>query len=183
MRMGRTIAEKREQLETSSERLRAREKAKRKKNTRLILAIVWIVAACALAGILIISFLNRESTDVNNEPTTIVVPYSPTIDVIDMDAAATGGNITSRMREYIGQAESDFRDLGYTPVKAVIPSGSIREVDFYLENYNGFIKLVIDRETAISVEDADRMIRYLAGRGITNFEYIDVRVTGKGYWK
>ena len=38
----------------------------------------------------------------------------------------------------------------------------------------------IDRGAGVSVEDADRMIKYLNGGG---FEYIDVRVEGKGYYK
>ncbi|MBQ9180683.1 hypothetical protein IJ135_01140 [Candidatus Saccharibacteria bacterium] len=92
-------------------------------------------------------------------------------------------SITSRMSEYIGQAEADFRELGYTPVKAVIPSGSIREVDFYLDGQPGRIKTIIDRGTGVTVEDADRMLRYLASIGVTSFEYIDVRVEGKAYYK
>lgn len=87
------------------------------------------------------------------------------------------------MKAYIARAEQDFRDLGYTPVKAVIPTGSVREIDFYLENYSGFIKTTVDRDTAVSVEDADRMLRYLAGQGTTEFTYIDVRLSGKAYWK
>ena len=113
----------------------------------------------------------------------IEMPYQPTIEVIDEAMGGDASKITSKMREYIGQAESDFRDLGYQPVKAVIPVGAIREVDFYLEGWTGKIKLVVDRETGVSVEDADRMIRYLTGIGVYDFEYIDVRVEGKGYWK
>ena len=87
------------------------------------------------------------------------------------------------MRSYIGQAEIDFKDLGYHPVKAVVPSGSIREVDFYLDGVNGRIKTTIDRGTGVTIEDADRMIRYLTSIGVGEFEYIDVRVDGKAYWK
>ena len=87
------------------------------------------------------------------------------------------------MKEYIGQAEVDFRELGYQPIKAVIPVGSIREVDFYLDGYTGFIKMIIDRGTGVSVEDADRMIKYLADIDVSDFSYIDVRIEGKAYWK
>ena len=87
------------------------------------------------------------------------------------------------MSEYIGQAEVDFRALGYTPVRAVLPAGAIREVDFYLEGYPGYIKLITDRGSAVSVEDADRMLRYLASIEATDFQYIDVRLDGKAYWK
>ena len=64
-----------------------------------------------------------------------------------------------------------------------MPAGAIREIDFYLDGYNGFIKFTLDRATGVSVEDTDRMIRYLAGKGISDFQYIDVRLDGKAYWR
>ena len=87
------------------------------------------------------------------------------------------------MKEFIGQTEADLRALGYVPTKAVIPSGSIREVDFYLDSYNGFIKTTIDRGSGVSAEDTDRMIKYLAGIGVNDFTYIDVRIPRKAFWK
>ena len=66
---------------------------------------------------------------------------------------------------------------------AIIPSGSIREIDFYLDGYSGYIKTIIDRGAGVSVEDADRMIRYLSEIGVGEFTYIDVRIEGKAYWK
>ena len=41
----------------------------------------------------------------------------------------------------------------------------------------------IPGDTAVSVEDADRVIRYLASIGAGSFSYIDVRIEGKAYWK
>ena len=43
--------------------------------------------------------------------------------------------------------------------------------------------MTIDRDTAVSVEDGDRMLRYLKENGIEVFEYIDVRVEERGYYK
>ena len=83
----------------------------------------------------------------------------------------------------IVQAEQDFKDLGYKPIRAEIPAGSIRQINFILDGITGYIKMTTDRDAAVSVEDADRMIRYLSGKEITTFEYIDVRVEEKGYWK
>lgn len=178
LKIGQTISEKRERLETASERAAAKKKADRKRKARIFMTTL---AFLALAGILIALLILFSKGREEEVEKTVYIPYSPTIEVIDEDAAATG--ITSRMSEYIGQAESDFRELGYTPVKAVLPSGSVREVDFYLEGYSGFIKMLIDRETAVSVEDADRLIRYLEEKGITDFSYLDVRLSGKAYWK
>ena len=41
----------------------------------------------------------------------------------------------------------------------------------------------MDRDTAVSAEDAFRMVRYLENQGITEYQYIDVRLPGKAYWK
>lgn len=179
IKIGRAIVEKRERLETASERVAARKKGKRQKILRVILVIIGFLL---IVGTIIVIAKNVLSGEEGGGLTeTIVLPYEPTIELVD--EAAGNHKISSRMREYVGQAESDFRDLGYTPLRAVIPAGAIREVDFYLSGWNGRIKLTIDRETAVSVEDADRMLRYLQGIGVTEFEYIDVRVEGKGYWK
>lgn len=178
LRSGRTIGERRERLETASERSAAHKKRQKKQKLRLVLTISGFVVAI-IAAIFIILPLFGEREELTYTP-SVVVPYSPTIEVIDEDYS---GELPGSIKEYIGQAEADFRELGYTPVKAVIPSGAIREVDFYLEGYTGFIKLITTRGTAVSVEDADRMIRYLADKGITNFTYIDVRIERKAYWK
>lgn len=179
IRIGRAIAEERERLETASERALAHKKGKRKKIVRIVLVVLGFLAVFGIV-FAIVKF-SLSSNEDNGLTETIVLTYEPTIEIVD---EATGNQkISSRMREYVGQAESDFRDLGYTPLRAVIPAGSIREVDFYLDGWAGRIKLVIDRDTAVSVEDADRMLRYLSSIGVTEFEYIDVRVEGKGFWK
>ena len=181
-RMGRTIGEKREKLETRNERNAARKQDKKRQARRIIFTIIGFIA---LIGILIfLCFFFVGSGEPAPAPVVVEEPVSiePTIEIIDEDASA-GGHITNRMRSFIGQAEQDFRDLDYKPIKAVVPSGAIREVDFYLEGHPGFVKLYIDRDSAVSVEDADRMFRYLAGQGITEFHYIDVRIAGKAYWQ
>lgn len=182
IKSGRTIAERRERLETANERMAARKKDKRKNRFRVGLTVfIFVALAGALAGLYVVFSGNENKMEVV-EP-AISEEYKPTIEVIDEDGAAYGGKITSRMSAYIGQAEEDFRELGYKPVRAVIPADSVREVDFYLEGYEGFIKMLIDRGSGVSVEDADRMIRYLKSEDETDFKYIDVRVEGKAFWK
>lgn len=175
---GRTIGERREKMETASERAAIHKKNEKKQKYRL----AFTVLGFALAAVVIVwgvkfFFENREPENYTPE---YEVPFVPTIEIVD---EAGHGEITSRMKEYIGQAEADFRELGYVPIKAVIPKSGVREVDFYLNEHPGFIKLVIDRPTGVSVEDADRMIRYLSSQGVTEYTYIDVRIEGKAYWK
>ena len=180
---GRTIGEKRERLETRNERAAARKKDKKKAARRVIFTILGFLVLIGILVFLAAHFLkDNEPTIIS--PTTEPTPeYHPTIELIDEDSSAAEGKITSRMESYIGKLERDFKDLGYTPTKAVIPTGSIREVDFYLEGHPGFVKTTIDRDSAVTAEDADRLIRYLTGQGITDYQYLDVRLPGRAFWK
>lgn len=177
VKVGRTIAQEWEKQESESERLAAR---KKNKNKRIITVLTVIVlgAGVGLIGAMQIAELLRERTDASTDtPQTIV--YQPTVEIIDEN----GSGITRKMKAYVGQIETDFAALGYGVSKAVIPAGKMREVDVYLEpDFSGYIKLNLDRGTAVSAEDADRMIRYLNASG-AGAEYIDVRVEGKGYYK
>lgn len=180
--VGRTIGEKREKLETKNERVAARKKDKQKKSLRIAFSILGFLILIIILVILARSLFNNYKPE---EFTTESTPVTtePTIEIVDESASTTGGKITNRMREYIGQLESDLRSYNLTPLKAVIRPDSIREVDLYLDGYTGFIKTVIDRSSAVTAEDTDRMLRYLAGQGIADFEYIDVRIDGRAFWK
>lgn len=182
IKSGRTIGEKREKLETASERTAIHKKNKAKKNLRIIGTSIGFIIVAGLLVLIILPLFHHANDDPASG--TIVVPVKPTIEIID-EAATTNSeeHLTSRMKEYIGQVEACFRELGYTPVKAVIPIGAIREVDFYLEDQSGYIKMVVDRGSGVSVEDADRMIRYLASEDVEEYQYIDVRIDGKAYWR
>lgn len=180
IKTGRVIAARREQLETSSQRIAAQKKGKKKKTFRLV-----FVSVCFVGLVIALVVLSLQFSWASIENETVVeeaqpVYRQPTLEIVDEDAAVTGGKISNRMNEYIGQIELDFGDLGYTPTRAVLPSGTVREIDFYFAEFGGYIKTTLDRDTAVTAEDMDRMVRYLNGR---EFEYIDVRVEGKGYWK
>ena len=181
VKTGRTISERREQMEKAADRAAAHEKIRKKQLFRLIItAVGFILIIAAIVGIGL-SLSGRESEPGSDQPSPSVT-YKPTIEIIDEDAVS-GSTVSDRMKDYVGQSEVDFRALGLVPVKAVIPKGAIREIDFYLEDKPGFIKTTLDRGTAVSAEDAKRMLDYLEEKGITTFEYIDVRTEGKAYWK
>lgn len=182
IKSGRTIGERRERPETSNERLEARKKVKKRQTFRVGFTVILFTVVAIAVIILIVVFLkNRATNEAETAPTVVVKTYKPTIEIIDENAGTS--SITTRMSEYIGQLESDLKDLSFTPIKAVIPAGSIREVDIYLDGYTGFIKATIDRGTGVTAEDTERMLRYLKEQGIGEFQYIDVRIDGKAYWK
>ena len=181
IKSGRTIASTRERPETTSERLEAKKKVKKRQTFRVGFTVVLFMAVAITVIILIAVFLkNRAENEAETTTTTVVKTYKPTIEIINEN---TTSGITNRMSEYIGQLEADLRDFSITPVKAVVPAGAIREVDIYLDGYTGFIKTTIDRGSGVTAEDAERMLRYLGQQGIGDFQYIDVRIDGKAYWK
>ena len=181
LKSGRTIASVRERPETTSERLEAKKKIKKRQTFRVgFTVILFLVVAAAVIVAIAIFLKNRAENEAETTPTTVVKTYKPTIEVVNENATS---GITTRMTEYIGQLETDLRDLSLTPVKAVIPAGAIREVDFFLDGYTGFIKTTIDRGSGVTAEDTERMLRYLKEQGINDFTYIDVRIDGKAYWK
>lgn len=180
---GRTIGEKREHLETKRERVAAREKDKRKNRIRIITVTLSFVVLIVILIVLARIFWPtppEEPIVVEPEP---VITAEPTIEIVDESANSTGGKITSRMSNYIGLLELDLKDLNITPTKAVIPKGAIREIHIYLDGYTGYLKTTIDRGAGVTAEDAERMLRYLQGQGIADFEYIDLRLDGRAFWK
>jgi hypothetical protein len=181
MKSGRTIAGKRERLEKAAERTEAHKKIKKRQISRVIITLLafFLIAA----GLVYLGTFFVNNPDVNPTVATTVATFTPTIEIVDQDASATGHQISTRMKEYIGMLEVDLKELGLTPTKAVIPTGSIREVDFYLDGYTGYLKTIIDRDAGVTAEDADRMLRSLASIEVTDFQYIDLRVDGKAYWK
>lgn len=90
------------------------------------------------------------------------------------------GQISGRMREFIGQVEQDFREAGYTVSRVTLPVQTSREILVDLEGRKEYIKMTMDRGAAVGVEDAVRVINYLGEKEV---EYIDVRLEGKAYFK
>ena len=178
-KLGRTIGEKREKLETANERASARKKAKKKKALRIIFTVIGFAGLTILLVGIAKSFIDYGgslSYDDSYEN------LQPIVTITDENSSADN-KITSKMRLFIVRAEKELRELGYYPTEVVIPNGKIREVDFYLDGQPGFIKMNIDRNPAVSAEDADRMLRYLEELGEDEFTYIDVRIDQKAYWK
>ena len=181
IKSGRTIASAREHLETKNERMEARKKVKKRQTFRIGFTVALFVIVSGVVVFLVVLFLiNRAENEIETTPTAVVKTYKPTIEILNEN---TNSGITTRMSEYIGQLEADLRDQGITPVKAVVPATTVREVDFYIDGYSGFIKTTIDRGSGVTAEDTERMLRYLKEQGISDFTYIDVRIDGKAYWK
>lgn len=174
MKRGRTIVAEREHLESASERMQARQKIKRKK----ILSVITVVLIFVILGILAVMGWQILFSEKIEKPAVEEEIMEPTAEIVD----EAGRGVSTRTKGYIVMLETDFSERGYKVVRVDLPQDKSRELLVALDGRKGYIKVNIDRGTGVSVEDADRMIRYLDGQNI-KFEYIDVRVEGKAFYK
>lgn len=174
MRRGQTIVAERERAESESERMLAHKKVQRK---HMVSVLVVLTLFLAIGGLIYAGVTSMVRDKV--EMKTPTEEYKIGAEIVDETG---GGKISSRVKEYIGRIERDFAALGYQVKRVVLPSGMSRTLYVDLEGMKTYFKVNLDRGTAVSAEDAKRMIDYLKEHELEP-EYVDVRVQGKGYYK
>ncbi len=175
MKRGQTIVAERERVESDSERMRARKKLHRR-HLWSVLSVLMMLGILGYLGYMTVREAIAEKTGKIEKPRT---EYEVTVPVIDEDGK---GQISARMKEYIGRLEKDFQDLGYTVRQVTLPTGTSRELFVDLVGKEAYFKVSMDRDSAVSAEDAVRMLRYLEEREL-KAEYVDVRLEGKAYFR
>lgn len=175
VKRGQTIVAERERAESDSERMQVRKQLRRKR-------IRSVVSACLMLAILgllaylgakeLVGFGEREGAGVIEEKKVMA-------EIVDESGR---GQISMRMREYIIQLEEDFKVLGYTVTKVILPATTSRELYVDLAGETMYFKVSMDRGAAVTVEDAVRMMKYLREKDL-HPEYVDVRIEGKAYYK
>lgn len=174
MKRGQTIVAEREQAESESERLQERKRIHRKRRNSVISAIVVLSALGVLAYVTgKNAMMEYETSKVQEEEYVIKAK------IVDED---NRGQISTRTKNYIAQLEQDMRDLGYTITQVVLPTGTSRELYVDVEGVETYLKVNTDRDTAVTAEDADRVLRYLEEKDLTP-AYADIRVEGRAYYK
>ncbi len=174
MKRGQTIVAEREQAESESERLQERRRIHRKRRNSVISAIVILGALGVLAYITGKNAMMEYETGKAQEEEYII-----RVKIVDED---NRGQISTRTKNYIAQLEQDMRDLGYTITQVVLPTGTSRELYVDVEGIETYLKVNTDRDTAVTAEDADRVLRYLGERDLKP-AYVDIRVEGRAYYK
>lgn len=177
MKRGRTIAGRREEVESESERMQARRQVRRKKKFSMLVGILFLAVIGLSAYLGFKEMANwREDTlgEVEGKEELQV-----TVPVVDEDKR---GKISDRVRSYIAELEREFARKGYSVEKVILPAGMIRALYVDLEGKEMYFKINIDRGVEASVADVARMLKYVEERDL-HPEYIDVRVEGKAYYK
>lgn len=178
LKSGRTIVAERERVESESERMQARRKAHRKHTTSVTIVLL-MAAVLALTIYLGGKEMMRQRDIV---PSDGGETYEYEIQAEVVDEGVSDVHLSKRMQEFIAILEQDFQDIGYQVSRVTLPIGKGREVYVDLEGLDSYFKVSIDRSTAVSVEDAKRMIKYLEDNDI-HPSYVDIRVDGRAYYQ
>jgi hypothetical protein len=83
---------------------------------------------------------------------------------------------------FVGRVVQAAKSYGYNVTDAIIPSGTTRQLEIRLQGYSFYVKLSIDRGATEQVEDMSNAIKYFVSKSM-NPQYIDVRVSGKAYYR
>lgn len=109
----------------------------------------------------------------------------PSVEVVDQTGIQAQNNqvlASERFLGTIGRVIGRMRSQGYTVNRVVLPADTTRQLLISAEGVGYPIKFSIDRSAGEQAEDAARAINYLSNQGI-NPEYVDVRVSGKAFYK
>jgi hypothetical protein len=110
---------------------------------------------------------------------------APSIQIVDNSGVSlqTGvASVSRRFLSFVGQTISLAKASGYPVVQAILPAGTTRELEIKLKGSNLIVKLSIDRPEGEQIEDMSRAVQYFTSHGQMP-SYIDVRVSGKAFYK
>lgn len=110
---------------------------------------------------------------------------SPVVAVVDQSGvqqAAGTAVASSRFLAFVGKVVAEAQKRDTVVQQAIIPASTTRQLEVKIEGREYPIKLSLDRGAAVQVEDMKRAVEYFESRRVTP-QYIDVRVSGRAYYK
>ena len=174
-RVGKTIAgSANENRQRNLEHI-ANRKKKQIRNAIITVALLGaaIAIVIALAGYFRDLAAEREALIQEDNPLT------PTVTIVDENV---GNNLSERAKLFVARLEKDAKDYNLEIDHVVLPYQKARELDIYFKDRGEYYKMTTERGSAVQMEDAERMIRYLGEKGL-HPSYVDLRVEGKAYYK
>lgn len=109
----------------------------------------------------------------------------PSVKVVDQTGIGTQNNqvlASSRFLGFIGKVIGRMKQYDMIVTSVALPAGTTRQIAITIQNIPYPIKLSVDRPVGEQAEDASRAVRYLDSKGRSP-EYLDVRVSGKAFYK
>lgn len=83
---------------------------------------------------------------------------------------------------FVGKVVAVALSKGYIVTEAIIPTDTTRQLNIKVKGRGTVIKMAVDRDVSNQIEDMNNSIVYLDSKSIQP-EYIDIRVSGKAYYK
>ena len=174
-RVGKTIAGATNNARKRNlEHIAARKKQQRK-NALIVLCILIILVS---VGIMVGNYIAQKAAE-REAALTEENPLEPTVAIVDENV---GDNISSRTKVFVARLEADAKDYNLKIDHVVLPFQKAREILVYFDGRKEYYKMTSERGSAVQVEDAERMMRYLDGKALAP-EYVDLRVEGRAYYK
>ena len=174
-RVGKTIAGATNNARKRNlEHIAARKKQQRK-NALIVLSVLIIIVS---VGIVVANYISQKQSEREAELAE-ENPVEPTVAIVDENV---GNNISSRTKVFVARLEADAKEKNLKVDHVVLPFQKAREILIYFDGRKEYYKMTSERGSAVQIEDAERMMRYLDGKGLTP-EYVDLRVEGKAYYK
>lgn len=110
---------------------------------------------------------------------------SPTVNVVDdsgIQQTAGTAIASSRFLNFVGRTVSAAAEKGFVVEQAIIPTGTTRQLELKIKDMQTTVKLSLDRSIGEQVEDMERALAWFEERNQTP-EYIDVRVSGRAFYR
>lgn len=109
----------------------------------------------------------------------------PSVEIVDqsgIELSAGQTVLSNRFLSFVGQLVGLTEANDYTVTKVIIPPSTTRQVEVDLKGVEYPIRLSIDREVGVQVEDMVRAIEWLDRRNQSP-KYVDVRVSGRAFYR
>lgn len=124
---------------------------------------------------------------VDQDGVSFLVNYfeQPQVKIVDQSGVpqTTGTTVaSSRFLRFIGKTVTLAKADGLVVNQAIIPVGTTHQVEVIVAGHTYPVKMSLDRPVGEQVEDMSHALRYLDARG-QQPSYIDIRVSGKAYYK
>jgi hypothetical protein len=109
----------------------------------------------------------------------------PGVKIVDQSGVPETAGTTvasSRFLRFVGLAITLAKADNLTITQAIIPVDTTHQVEVIVSGHNYPIKLSLDRPVGEQIEDMEHALAYFDTRGQSP-QYIDLRVSGKAYYK
>jgi len=109
----------------------------------------------------------------------------PAVKIIDKSGVPQTAGTTvasSRFLRFVGRAVTLAKASGLTIIQAIIPANTTHEIEVNVAGHSYPVRLSLDRPVGEQIEDMQHAIAYFDTHSETP-QYIDIRVSGKAYYK